>query len=188
MRPARFGDLAAIVDVHTQARAAYYQAGGLPGSEIDSPDGWARRRAFWAHAVQSSAMTVLCAVEDTEVVGVAAMGPPKEGAQAAPACGQLHRIHVRPDRWGRGVGGRLHAEFIRFLQESALGTGLLDAWEHNTRALAFYTLRGWVPDGHRRPGPGGIDFLRLRLDLRDRATAASAASAAASSGASLPQV
>lgn len=185
MRPARFGDLAAIVDLHTQARGAYYQAGGLPGSEIDSPDGWARRRAFWAHAVQSSAMTALCAVEDTEVVGVVAMGPPKEGTQAAPACGQLHRIHVRPGRWGRGVGGRLHAEFVRFLRDSALDTGLLDVWEHNSRALAFYTRNGWVPDGHRRPGPGGIDFLRLRLDLGDRA---SAATTAASSGPSLPQV
>jgi GNAT superfamily N-acetyltransferase len=182
MRPARFGDLAAIVDLHTQARAAYYEAGGLPGSEIDSPDGWARRRAPWAQAIQSGAMTVLCAVEDTEVVGVVAMGPPKEGAQAAPGCGQLHRIHVRPDRWSRGVGGLLHAEFVRFLRESALETGLLDAWERNSRALAFYTRQGWVPDGHRRPGPGGVDFLRLRLDLRERA------SAAASSGASLPRV
>ncbi|WUD71326.1 GNAT family N-acetyltransferase [Streptomyces sp. NBC_00510] len=175
MRPARFGDLAAIVDVHTQARAAYYQAGGLPGSEIDSPDGWARRRASWAHAIQSSATTVLCAVEDTEVVGVVAMGPPKEGAQAPPACGELHRIHVRPDRWGRGVGGRLHAEFVRFLRESFLETGLLDAWERNSRALAFYTRHGWVPEGGRRPGPGGADFVRLRLDLRGRVSAAASA-------------
>lgn len=182
MRPARFGDLAAIVDLHTQARAAYYQAGGLPGSEIDSPDGWARRRAFWAHAVQSNAMTVLCVVEDAEVVGVAAMGPPQEGAAAAPTCGQLHRIHVRPGRWGRGVGGRLHDEFVRFLRDSSLEAGLLDVWEHNSRALAFYTRHGWIPDGHRRPGPGGIEFLRLRLDVRDRVPAA------ATSDGSLPQV
>ncbi|MGW3243908.1 N-acetyltransferase family protein [Streptomyces sp. NPDC001070] len=172
IRPARFGDLAAIVDVHTQARAAYYQAGGVPGSEIDSPGGSARRRASWARAVQSSTMTVLCAVQDTEVIGVVAMGPPKDDADAPSASGELHWIHVRPDRWGHGVGARLHAEFVRFLRDASLDTGLLDAWERNSRALAFYARHGWVPDGGRRPGPGGADFVRLRLDLRGRVPAA----------------
>ncbi|MEU4097546.1 GNAT family N-acetyltransferase [Streptomyces sp. NPDC026673] len=180
IRPARFGDLAAIVDVHTQARAAYYQAGGLPGSEIDSPDGWARRRATWAQDVQSSAMTVLCAVQGTEVIGVVAMGPPKDGTGTASNAGELHRIHVRPDHWGRRIGGRLHEEFVRFLRDGSLETGLLDAWEHNSRALAFYSRHGWTPAGGRRPGPGGADFLRLRLDLGGRVAAA------ASSGSAVP--
>lgn len=61
---------------------------------------------------------------------------------------------------------------MRFLRESSLETGLLDAWERNSRALAFYTRHGWVPEGGRRPGPGGADFLRLRLDLGGRVAAA----------------
>jgi RimJ/RimL family protein N-acetyltransferase len=52
--------------------------------------------------------------------------------------------------------------FVRFLRDASLTTGVLEAWESNSRAQAFYARHGWRPDGHRRPGPGG-DYVRMRL-------------------------
>lgn len=41
--------------------------------------------------------------------------------------------------------------------------GIVDV---HTRALTFYLRRGWQPDGDRRPGPGGADYVFLRLTVR----------------------
>ena len=54
---------------------------------------------------------------------------------------------------------------MNLLRERSLTTGVLEAWERNTRAQAFYARHGWRPDGHGRPGPCEADYVRLRLDL-----------------------
>ncbi|MEU2701800.1 MULTISPECIES: GNAT family N-acetyltransferase [Micromonospora] len=41
--------------------------------------------------------------------------------------------------WGRGVGGALHALFVGHLEDDGLALGVLEVWERNTRARAFYT-------------------------------------------------
>ncbi|MCL6300611.1 GNAT family N-acetyltransferase [Streptomyces kronopolitis] len=106
------------------------------------------------------------------VVGVVAMGPPLgAGAESrdpgieAEAVGELYQIHVLPGQWGRGIGGQLHAAFVRFLREAALPAGRVEAWERNERARAFYARHGWRSDGHRRPGPAGACYVRMRLDM-----------------------
>lgn len=116
-------------------------------------------------AVQSDTRTVLCAVREGRMVGILAMGPALEADVDAPAAGQLHQIHVSTAHWGQGIGSRLHSAFVRFLRDASLSTGLLEAWERNSRAQAFYARHGWKPDGHRRPGPCDADYVRLRLDL-----------------------
>ncbi|MGW9079729.1 N-acetyltransferase family protein [Streptomyces kronopolitis] len=172
LRPAVPADLDALVELHTRARTAYYRAGGLPAARIDTPDGPARRREGWERPIRSATRTVRCAVRNDTVVGVVAMGPPlgagsesHDPGNEAEAVGELYRIHVLPGQWGRGIGGQLHAAFVRFLREAALPAGRFEAWERNERARAFYARRGWRPDGHRRPGPAGACYLRMRLDM-----------------------
>ncbi|WP_443075180.1 GNAT family N-acetyltransferase [Streptomyces sp. NBC_01483] len=98
------------------------------------------------------------------MVGILAMGPPLDADVDAAVVGQLYQIHVDPSRWGQGIGGRLHAAFVQFLRDASLVTGVLEAWERNSRAQAFYARHGWRPDGHHRPGPGDANYVRLRLE------------------------
>ncbi|WP_405872162.1 MULTISPECIES: GNAT family N-acetyltransferase [unclassified Streptomyces] len=165
LRTADLDDLEQITDLHTQARTAYYQAGGLAEEELTSPDARLRRREMWMRAVQNDTKTVMCAVREGEVVGILAMGPPLEADVDAGTVGQLYQIHVRPGLWGEGIGSRIHAEFVRNLRDASLTAGVLEAWESNGRAQAFYARHGWKPDGHQRPGPGDANYVRLRLDL-----------------------
>ncbi|MEV0638185.1 GNAT family N-acetyltransferase [Streptomyces sp. NPDC050619] len=163
LRPAHPDDLDAITDLHTEARTAYYRAGGWSAPELTSPEALTRRREAWQRALHDNTRTVLCAERDGELTGIALMGPPLDTDVDATAVGQLFQIHVRPDHWGEGIGSRLHAAFVRFLREASLDTGLLEAWERNSRARTFYTRHGWQPDGHRRRGPGEGAYVRMRL-------------------------
>jgi ribosomal protein S18 acetylase RimI-like enzyme len=160
VRPTTPADLDAMVAVHTEARTAYYRAGGLDDAEICTPAEHADRIAGWARAIRSTDRTTLCAVREADpdasaVLGILAIG----------TTGELHQIHVRPASWGRGIGSLLHDAYVRTLRDASIPYGTLSAWERNPRALAFYTRHGWRPDGERTPGPGGADYLRLRLEL-----------------------
>lgn len=137
--------------------------------ELTSPDARSSRRESWMRAVRSSDRTVLCAEREGELVGVLAMGPPYEADVDATTAGQLYQIHVRPGRWGQGIGSYLHAAFVQFLRDASLATGVLEAWESNSRAQAFYARHGWKPDGHHRPGPGDANYVRMRLSLDPQA-------------------
>ncbi|MDX3076521.1 GNAT family N-acetyltransferase [Streptomyces sp. NPDC088354] len=154
-----------ITDLHTLARTAYYQAGGLSDGGLASPEARTSRREGWTHVVQSDDRAVLCAERAGEMVGIAAMGPPYDADVDAASVGQLYQIHVRPGLWGQGIGGCLHAAFVQFLRDGALTAGVLEAWERNSRAQSFYARRGWKPDGCQRPGPGDANYVRMRLSL-----------------------
>ncbi|MGW2719434.1 N-acetyltransferase family protein [Streptomyces sp. NPDC001492] len=165
LRTATLDDLDRITDLHTQARTAYYRAGGFSEPDLASPGARSRRRDMWTHAIEDDTRTVLCAVRGGETVGVLAMGPPLDPDVDAAAAGQLYQIHVRPGSWGQGIGTLLHAAFVRQLRDASLPTGVLEAWERNSRAQAFYARHGWKPDGHRRPGPADANYVRMRLEL-----------------------
>lgn len=164
LRPADLGDLEHITDLHTLARTAYYRAGGYTDAELTSGEGRSERREMWRRALRDDARTVLCGLRGDALVGVLAMGPPLDADVDASAVGQLYQIHVRPGHWGQGIGSLLHGAFVERLRDTSSGAGVLEAWERNARAQAFYARHGWRPDGHRRPGPAGGDYLRLRLE------------------------
>ncbi|OZV83010.1 hypothetical protein CA850_05755 [Micromonospora echinospora] len=162
-RYATLADLEHIVDIHTRARLAYYQAGGLTADAVQDPTVREAQREGWTEAIESPDKRVLCATLGDDVVGAAAMGPPLTSAPDTTRAGQLYQIHVVPGRWGHGIGSVLHAAFLDYLVETDLSLGLIEVWERNTRALAFYTRHGWKPDGGSRPGPDDSRFLFLRL-------------------------
>ncbi|AIA07981.1 acetyltransferase [Streptomyces noursei] len=166
VREASTEDADAMTDLHTRARSAYYAAGGLAAPELADPAARERRRNAWARAIASPAMAALCA-ETAEgwVVGALAMGPPKDADVDPAHHRQLFQIHVHPDAWGSGVGSALHGAFVDGVAAGGFAGGVLEAWEANARAGGFYLKRGWRADGARRPGPGGVDYVRLRLRL-----------------------
>lgn len=166
IREATAADVAAMADVHTRARSAYYAAGGVAEAQLYDADALARRHEAWAGVIASSVMTVLCA-EDTggRIVGVLDMGPPHDTDVAAATTRQLFQIHVDPDGWGLGTGSALHDAFTERATAGGYTSGVLEVWQANDRARRFYAARGWWHDGLRKPGPDNIDYLRLRLDL-----------------------
>jgi GNAT superfamily N-acetyltransferase len=165
IRTATLADLDDLMAVHTEARSAYYREGGALDGEFDSPEAAEERRDGWRHMVELPQCRGLCAVRDGVVVGVAGMGEKSWPAEDEPRVGQLFQIHVRTDSWGTGVGSALHDGFLEFLRGRELTVGRIEAWARNARANTFYTRRGWQPTPHRRPGPAGVDFVELRLDL-----------------------
>ncbi|MBM0239837.1 GNAT family N-acetyltransferase [Micromonospora sp. ATA32] len=163
VREATLADVDRIVDIHTRARSAYYTLGGLAHDIIVTPTAERERRTGWTESIRSSEKKVLCAVTDGQVVGIAAMGPPLSPEEDARSVGQLYQIHVGPGVWGNGIGSVLHAAFVQYLADVSLSTGLLEVWERNTRAQAFYARHGWRPTGSAGgPDQSNYVFLRLR--------------------------
>ncbi|MGW4292719.1 GNAT family N-acetyltransferase [Micromonospora chersina] len=173
VREATLADLDELIDVHTQARLAYYGAGGLASESIVNPTLEREQRTGWAAAIGSPRKRVLCAVVEGRIVGIAAMGPPLSSEVDAGTVGQLYQIHVIPGSWRKGIGSRLHALFVRYLKEISLPTGVLEVWERNSRARAFYTRHGWKPDGESREGPDNSQYIGMRLELMAHRAASS---------------
>ncbi|MBF5033410.1 GNAT family N-acetyltransferase [Micromonospora sp. ANENR4] len=166
MREAGLGDLSGIVGLHSRARVAYYGAGGLPVGEILTPELAREQREGWAAAISSAHKRVRVAIVDGALAGVLAVGPPHSSDLDPRTTAQLYQIHVDPQRWSRGVGSALHAQFVRHLADEGLVLGVLEVWERNTRARAFYTRHGWRPDGTSRPGPAETPYLGMQLSPR----------------------
>ncbi|WP_277032155.1 GNAT family N-acetyltransferase [Actinacidiphila oryziradicis] len=153
VRPTTPADLDAMVAVHTEARTAYYRAGGLDDAEICTPAEHADRIAGWARAIRSTDRTTLCAVREADpdasaVLGILAIG----------TTGELHQIHVRPDNWGRGIGSLLHDAYVRTLRDASIPYGTLSARAiRNPRARLLHPPR-LAPRRRAHPGPrrGGL--------------------------------
>ncbi|MFF7649090.1 GNAT family N-acetyltransferase [Streptomyces sp. NPDC007983] len=155
-----------MAGIHTRARSAYYVAGGATEEASDDPAALAEREAAWARVIASPGLTGLCAeVRGKGMVGVLAMGAPKDADIDGALYRQLFQIHVHPDFWGRGAGGALHDAFTEHLMAGGFRGGVLEAWEANARGRRFYVRRGWREDGERRGGPRGVDYVRMRLQL-----------------------
>ncbi|WP_406213651.1 GNAT family N-acetyltransferase [Streptomyces decoyicus] len=164
VREASTEDVEAMTDIHTRARSAYYTVGGVAAEELADVAARDKRKDRWARVVRSPDMTALCAEgREGRVVGALAMGPPKDADVDASVYRQLFQIHVHPDAWGRGAGGALHSAFTDRVVAGGFASGVLEVWEANVRARKFYVKHGWGADGGRRPGPGGADYVRMRL-------------------------
>lgn len=170
IREAGLTDLIAVVDLHNASRAVSYRdGGGLTKEEERELDDASSRTALtetWARAISSTRRQVVCAANGGTLLGVLSTGPPIDTDLDPGTAWQLYQIHVHPEHWGEGAGSQLHEEFVRQLKESPKRLGVLEVWEKNARAQSFYTHRGWLPDGHARPGPGGADYCRMLLELR----------------------
>ncbi|MFD3664079.1 GNAT family N-acetyltransferase [Streptomyces sp. NPDC058659] len=150
IRYATAADLDAVTALHAEARATYYR-GHLPESAYAGPDELARSRTGWAGAIERGA--VLCAELDGEVAGIAAYGE-RDGVMF------LSQLHVAPALWRRGVGAALHAACVEAWRAAGVTAAVLEVFEKNERAQAFYAAHGWTPDP---VSPRSGNHLVLRL-------------------------
>jgi GNAT superfamily N-acetyltransferase len=157
IRVALGADVDALVAIHQVARRTYY------GDLVDRDD-TAQLREAYAVSVAAADRTVLCVDgADGCPVGFLSLGPPIPPAPAT--TGRLVGLYVDPAHWLRGTGGALHDAGVEVWRATGVLEGHLEVWDGNERARAFYLRRGWQPSGEPREGPGGRDFVQLRLVL-----------------------
>jgi GNAT superfamily N-acetyltransferase len=83
-----------------------------------------------------------------------------------PTLGEVARLHVDPDFWGRGIGTVLLGRAISELGRQRCSRVGLWVLERNDRARVFYEHHGWVREpGQRTPWPG-LDVVEVRYALR----------------------
>lgn len=163
MRTAVEADAEAWADLHVAAwRAAYaavmdpeYLAGLEPARTLD------RRRAALR---EPGDVTHLAAELDGRVVGMAGIGPAREGG----ARSELYAINVHPDAWGTGVGTALLEAAVEGLRGLGHPEAYLYVVRENARARRFYAREGWRPDGFEKSeeiGGAVVTEVRYRRAL-----------------------
>jgi ribosomal protein S18 acetylase RimI-like enzyme len=83
-----------------------------------------------------------------EAVGYALAGPcGLPHAEVTPGCGELKRIYLLKAWHGGGLGARLFAETLAWLQSGGPRTVWIGVWSENHRALRFYARHGFEKVG-----------------------------------------
>jgi ribosomal protein S18 acetylase RimI-like enzyme len=164
VRPAGTADLATVAEIHIEARAAYW-AGVLSPGELAQRAHYLRQDGYTPEKLARPGFTLTVAEEDDTLLGFVLTGPPHDETADPQRVGELWQIHVRPDHWRRGIGGRLHDACVTAWRAASIAEAHLEVWERNARGRAFYEARGWVLDRVVRPAIDGTNFVRLRLAL-----------------------
>lgn len=152
VRPATEADARAVAEVHVAGWRAGYR-GLLPDAYLDalSVDD---RVAGWASGIATGPAVSLAQADD-EVLGFVSYGACRDD-DVPEGTGEVFSLYVRPQAWGRGVGGLLLETAREALTQRGRVTHVLWTLHDNVRAQQFYERRGWVADGavktDRRPG------------------------------------
>ena len=86
--------------------------------------------------------------EGGEAIGYALAGPcDLPHAEVTPACGELKRIYVVQGRQGGGLGRRLFAEVMDWLQSEGQRSVWIGVWSENFGAQRFYARHGFEQVG-----------------------------------------
>jgi GNAT superfamily N-acetyltransferase len=166
IRAATTADAPALARVHLDTVLVAY-AGIFPATAT-TPDleGTVRE---WEEAFADPTFHAFLAEDQRRAVGTVAAqaDPDPDPDSSGVATGQLRRLHVHPDWWGRGVGGALYETALAVLKADGYREAGLWVLENNEHARAFYERRGWtlVP-GRTLEWPGlGILEVRYRIPL-----------------------
>jgi GNAT superfamily N-acetyltransferase len=174
IRPASTGDAAGIAAVHIRSWLAAYPH--LPKTRRASEAGLARRVSFWSRRLQrprTAGCATFVATYGERVCGFVHLGPSPDPENDRRTSGQVLSIHVEPELTGGGIGARLMARAVSWLQDSGYTDATLWVVADNRRARSFYQKLGWRVDGARRrellavEGEDGdeVEVVRYRLDL-----------------------
>lgn len=146
MARAALADLPAIVGLE---RAGFEHAGWSADS--------------WRGEIEADDRFVLLArsLAEDEVIGVATF-------QAVVDSADLHRVVVRADRRGQGVGRRLLRAGIEWAAAAGAERMLLEVAVANVAARRLYERLGFAPIAKRRDYYGaGLDAVVMSLELRE---------------------
>jgi GNAT superfamily N-acetyltransferase len=107
---------------------------------------------------------VLAAVSGNQWLGVSAVLVPDDGTGDA----ELRRLYVIPDRWGQGLGHRLHDAALQRARRRGAVTAWLTVLEQNNRARRFYERHGWrQAESNSTEEHDGVVLIRYRYALTD---------------------
>lgn len=142
-------------------RATLADLSAIAGLEADGFDhaGWSADA--WRAEIEGADRHVVVARThpDDEVVGVATFQSVYESAD-------LHRVVVRADRRGRGIGAKLVRAGIDWAAAMGAERMLLEVEFDNTAAQRLYDVLGFVPVAERRDYYGaGCHAVVMSLDL-----------------------
>lgn len=144
-----------IAHVHRVSRAWYY------GTDTDPSDG---REVMWSELLAQPGRITCIAESAGGVVGFMSAIRVAKAENTL----ELSALYVLPERFGVGIGARLHEQFDA--ERGKNEEGVLEVWKGNARAIAFYLKRGWVPTTTTRPGPGDLDYVTYRLPAKCAST------------------
>ena len=127
----------------------------------------AEREQWLAHQAEIGC-PALVAVEGEEVVGYASYGDFRDSARWPGYRFTVeHSIHVRGDRWGRGIGRMLIEELLDRAKCDGRHVMVAAIDSHNTRSIRFHARVGFV-EVARMPEIGEKFGRRLDLVLMQR--------------------
>jgi GNAT superfamily N-acetyltransferase len=138
IRRATEDDLAALIDLHLATVLVAYRDWFPPGSPEPTPR---QLSQVWSADLADAHGVLVCEDDDGALVG----------SVVARATGDLARLHVRPARWGEGIGGALHDAALDALWAGGHERAGLWVIEANERARGLYERRGWTLDPDREP-------------------------------------
>ena len=148
VRRAEVADAAAITRIQVAGWRATY-AGAVPAeflAAMDSPE----RLARWQQilALPDPSATFVATGEDGEIAAYCMVGPlrTEDGAGELDA-GELRAIYADPAHQGTGAGRAVHDAGVEHLRRQGYDWAGLWVFTGNASARAWYTARGWAPDG-----------------------------------------
>jgi GNAT superfamily N-acetyltransferase len=148
IRRAEVADAAALARINVAGWRASY-AGVVPAeflAAMDAPE----RLERWQRAMgEPEPFATFVAVDEHDMIGAyCRLGPLRtvdDGVE--PEAGELRAIYADPARQGTGAGRAVHDAGVEYLREQGYHWAGLWVFTANTSARAWYSARGWAPDG-----------------------------------------
>jgi GNAT superfamily N-acetyltransferase len=147
IRPARAGDLDAVVGVFLACWTTSYAAFDPPAMDRG------RATALWRAALAGSTAFV---AEDGDAGGVLGV------TRCTAADARVDSLYVHPRAQGNGLGAQLLRRCVDHLREAGAQSATLWVFAPNAPARAFYERQGWRPSGRERVEAGyGVPEIEL---------------------------
>jgi ribosomal protein S18 acetylase RimI-like enzyme len=155
-------DAARIADIHVQSRHREYQ--GQPQDVLDSLDP-TRPLPHWPTILKQAAWPrrgTLVAEDAHKLLGFSNLCPSRDDDDPT-MVGEITSFYVLPETWGKGVGRRLMTASLAAFVQAGYTLGILWVLNTNTRAIRFYEVNGWRPDGAVKSADlRGVSIQELR--------------------------
>jgi len=157
VRLARTSDVDGIADVNVRSWRQRFSV-TLPEEVLDAMDP-SDLAMVWASGILNPPTTghrLLVAVEGSDVVGYAAIGPSQD-PDAEPGAGELLALEVDPGLQRRGHGSRLLSAAVEHARAGGLETLLVWCPLDDEPRRGFLQSAGWAPDSAYRDLAVGLE-------------------------------
>jgi GNAT superfamily N-acetyltransferase len=159
IRPATADDVGVLAAIHAEAVALAYAGIFDAGLGPPTADQLVGR---WALLIATPGAWIGVAEQDGVAVGMVGARPSPDAGTPA-GTGEIVGLHVRPARWGQGVGRTLLDTAVDAAGRLGLAPLRLWALQANLRARHLYERRGWRPDGATKTIVPHVIELRYSL-------------------------